>query len=102
LLRAIMSTFSSLLDQAGSAAAGSAAPETLADTLRKHAKQLTDEDLEVLVAGLREQRERWNAAQQRGSRERITAKKVGVSRAKKPTVPTIPAGLLATKRKPVL
>ena len=99
-----MSTFSSLLDQASSSgsSAHSAAPETLADTLRKHAKQLTDEDLEVLVAGLREQRERWNAAQQQGSRERITSKKVGVSRTKKPTVPTIPAGLLATKQKPVV
>jgi hypothetical protein len=67
--------------------------QTLADTLRKHAKDLTDEDLTMLVAGLREQRTRWNAAQASGTR--VTSKKAGVKPAqvnlsgfaiKKPTI----------------
>lgn len=51
---------------------------TLTDTLRKHAKDLTDQDMEVLVAGLREQRQRWNIAQASGSKERVTSKSVQV------------------------
>ena len=69
-----MASFTDLLAQTG--ADHSAAPETLADTLRKHAKQLTDADLAVLVAGLREQRSRWNAVQAQGTRERVTSKKI--------------------------
>jgi hypothetical protein len=72
------STFASLLEQ--TATNHSAAPENLADTLRKHAKRLTDEDLTVLVAGLREQRTRWNAAQAEGSRKPVTSKKVAITR----------------------
>jgi hypothetical protein len=69
------------------------APQTLADTLRKHAKDLTDEDLTMLVAGLREQRTRWNAAKASGTP--VTSKKAGVKPAqvslsgfaiKKPTI----------------
>lgn len=69
------------------------APQTLADTLRKHAKDLTDEDLTMLVAGLREQRKRWNAAQASGTK--VTSKRAGVKPAqvdlsgftiKKPTI----------------
>jgi hypothetical protein len=68
-------------------------PQTLADTLRKHAKDLTDEDLTMLVGGLREQRKRWNAAQASGTK--VTSKKAGVKPAqvnlsgfaiKKPTI----------------
>jgi hypothetical protein len=69
-----MASFTDLLAQTG--ADHSAAPETLADTLRKHAKQLTDADLAILVAGLREQRSRWNVVQAQGTRERVTSKKV--------------------------
>ena len=85
--------FTALLNQMG--ADHSAAPETLADTLRKHAKQLTDADLTILIAGLREQRTRWNAAQAEGSRKPLTSKKVVVKPAvamgggfsiKKPTI----------------
>ena len=94
-----MSTFESLLAQA--ATSHSDAPETLADTLRKHAQKLTDPDMEVLIAGYREQRIRWSTNQQQGSRERVTAAKV-VTRAGKPKPPPIPAGLLLTKTKPVL
>lgn len=88
-----MASLTSLLDQMSSD--HSAAPETLADTLRKHAKQLTDADLTVLVAGLREQRQRWNLAQAQGTKERVTSKKVVVKPAiatgagfaiKKPTI----------------
>ncbi len=67
-------TFTSLLAQ--TEADHSSAPETLADTLRIRAKSLTDTDLTVLVAGLREQRQRWNTAQAQGSKELITSKKV--------------------------
>lgn len=86
--------FTSLLAQTG--ADHNAAPETLADTLRKHAKQLTDADLTMLVAGLREQRARWNTAQAQGIKERITSKKVTVA---KPTV-TLGAGF--TIKKPTI
>ena len=96
-----MSTFSSLLDQASSSDHADA-PATLEDTLRKHAAPLTDEDMVLLVEGMRSQRSRWSANQAQGSRERVTSKKVSVSRTKKPAVPAIPAGLLATKQKPVL
>lgn len=89
-----MSTsFTNLLSQTGTD--HSAAPETLADTLRKHAKQLTDADLAVLVAGLREQRTRWNTAQASGSRERVTSKKVVVK-------PAIAAGAGFAIKKPII
>lgn len=52
--------------------------ETLADTLRKHARDLTEADLLVLVTGLREQRTRWNAVQAAGSKERVSSKKIAV------------------------
>ena len=87
------STFTSLLAQ--TTADHSAAPETLADTLRKHAKQLTDADLEMLVAGYREQRQRWNAVQAAGSKERVTSKKVVVK-------PAIAVEGFKLKVKPVL
>jgi hypothetical protein len=89
-----MTSFSNLLAQT-TQAPPTDAPQTLADTLRKHAKDLTDEDLTMLVAGLREQRTRWNAAQASGSRERVTSKKIPVKPAqvslsgfaiKKPTI----------------
>ena len=68
------SSFTSLLAQ--TASDHSAAPETLADTLHKHAKQLTDADLEILVAGLREQRTRWNAAQAEGTKKLVKSKQI--------------------------
>ncbi len=78
------STFTSLLNQTVSD--HSTAPETLADTLRIHAKQLTDADLTILVAGLREQRQRWNAAQAQGSKTLITSKKIATKRNKNAAV----------------
>jgi len=93
-----MSTFESLLQQA--ATDHSTAPETLADTLRKHATKLTDPDMEVLVAGLREQRNRWNVVQQQGSKERVTSRKVITKPAR---TLAIPAGLVSGKKiKPIL
>jgi hypothetical protein len=71
-------SLTSLLDQMNSS--HSSAPETLADTLRKHAKDLTDTDLTMLVSGLREQRERWNLSQAQRSKERVTSKKVVVKK----------------------
>lgn len=88
-------SFTTLLNQ--TTQLSDAAPETLSDTLRKHAKALTDEDLTVLVAGLREQRSRWNLAQAQGSKERITSKKVAAKR--KPQV-ALTSGF--TIKKPVL
>jgi hypothetical protein len=89
-------SFNSLLEQA--AADHSEAPETLADTLRKHAPSLTDPDMELLVGGLREQRSRWNTTQQQGSRERVTSAKVTTKPARTLAVPT----LAATKRKQII
>lgn len=89
-----MASFTDLLAQ--TRADHSAAPETLADTLRKHAKQLTDADLTILVAGYREQRSRWNVVQAQGSKERVTSKKII-------TKPAIAAGTgFSIKIKPVL
>jgi len=44
--------------------------ETLDQTIARAASTLTKSDLETIVAGLREQRARWNFAQQTGSRKR--------------------------------
>lgn len=71
-------SFTNLLDQ--TVQANAAPSETLADTLRKHAKQLTDEDLTVLVAGLREQRSRWSTAQASGDKKLVTSKKIPAKR----------------------
>lgn len=91
-------SFNSLLEQA--ATDHSEAPVTLADTLRKHAKQLTDADMELLVGGLREQRSRWNVVQQQGTRERVTSAKVV---AKPARTLALPMGLVTGKKiKPIL
>ncbi len=89
-----MASFTDLLAQTG--ADHSAAPETLAETLRKHAKQLTDADLTILVAGLREQRQRWNTAQAEGSKKLVTSKKIVT----KPAIAV--GGGFAIKTKPIL
>ena len=91
-----MSTFDNLLAQAASD--HSEAPTTLADTLRKHAQQFTNADMELLVAGLREQRERWNVTQQQGTRERVTSAKVVTKPARTLAIPA----LAATKRKQII
>lgn len=75
-------SFTNLLSQTTQAPA-SDAPITLADTLRLHARDLTDKDITTLVAGLREQRVRWSANQASGNKERVTAKKI---KAKQPQV----------------
>ena len=76
---------------------------TLTDTLRKHARQLTDADLLILVAGLREQRTRWNAAQATGSRERISSSRVSREAAPKALPPQAPTGFkIKVRPKPVL
>ena len=91
-----MTTFTSLLAQ--TEVDHSTAPETLADTLRIHAKDLTDADLTVLVAGLREQRSRWNTAQAQGSKERITSKKVATKRAPKKNAAVVMTSGFAIKK----
>lgn len=88
-----MISFTNLLSQT-TQAPPTDAPQTLADTLRKHAKNLTDEDLTMLVAGLREQRNRWNAAQASGTR--VTSKKAGVKAAQ------VKLSGFAIKQKPVI
>jgi hypothetical protein len=62
--------------------------DTLHDTMLKHAKEWTEEDLVQIVAGLREQRERWNAEQSVGSRKRVPSTKVAV-KAKPKTVASV-------------
>ena len=49
---------------------------TLNETIAKKAEEWTKSDLESIVAGLREQRERWNAEQQKGSRKRVSSKQI--------------------------
>lgn len=87
-----MTSFTNLLSQTVQSSPTDA-PQTLADTLRKFAKDLTDEDLTTLVAGLREQRTRWSAAKAQDIP--VTSKRAGVKAAqvqlsgfaiKKPTI----------------
>lgn len=95
-------TFTNLLNQTtqDNEALHTSAPETLADTLRKHAKSLTNEDLTVLVAGLREQRTRWNAAQAQGSKTLVTSKKIPAKRKKARAIIPLSSGF--TIKKPIL
>lgn len=88
-----MTDFANLLKQTINTTQ-SDAPRTLAETLRLHARDLTDEDLTMLVAGLREQRTRWNAAQASGTK--VTSKKAGVKAAQ------VQLGGFTLKQKPVL
>lgn len=83
-----MTDFTNLLAQITSS---SAECTTLADTLRKHAKDYSDSDLEILVSGLRTQREQWNLAQRQGAKTRITAKSIKVE---------VPTGLAGFTFKP--
>lgn len=61
--------------------------ETLNEVLSRQAATWTDGDLEKIVAGFREVRERWNAEQMAGSRKLVRTTKVEVS--KKPTINNI-------------
>lgn len=54
--------------------------ETLNDLISKAAAEWTTTDRHALIAALREQRERWNAEQQAGSRKRVTSKQTEVTR----------------------
>lgn len=53
------------------------AAETLHETLQRKAEEWSIADLEVIVAGLREQRDRWNLEQMAGSRKRVTSAQIG-------------------------
>ena len=52
--------------------------ENLNELLSKSAQEWTDEEVIQLIAGLREQRERWSQEQTAGTKKRITASKVEV------------------------
>lgn len=54
---------------------------TLDDVLSKQG-EWTDEEISLIIDGLRTQSEQWNAAQLSGSKERITAKKIPLSKPK--------------------
>lgn len=51
--------------------------ETLRETLQRKAQEWSIPDTKTIVAGLREQRERWNLEQMAGSRKRVTSAQIG-------------------------
>ena len=55
---------------------------TLNEIVSQAAIEWSHEDITAMVAGFRDQRERWNAEQQAGSRKRVPSTKVGVTKAK--------------------
>ena len=55
--------------------------ETLNEVLSRQAASWTDGDLEKIVAGFREVRERWNLEQNAGSRKLVRSSKVEVGKA---------------------
>ena len=57
--------------------------ENLNELLSKSAQEWTDNEIIQLIAGLREQRERWNQEQSAGSKKRVTAAKVEVKESKR-------------------
>lgn len=65
-------------------------PTTLDELMSRRADTLSPQDLEALVAGLREQRTRWLANQATGSRKLVRAKDVK-------TTPAIAIDLSAMK-----
>jgi len=70
--------------------------ETLDETLKRKAEEWTPDDIEAIIAGLRDQRERWNLEQQKGSRKRVTAKNIPGA-AKKGKFAGFAAGLKGVK-----
>lgn len=56
--------------------------ETLNEIIESEAGKWTDQDILALIAGFREQRVRWNTEQSAGSRTRVPAKKITVSKKK--------------------
>ena len=50
--------------------------ETLDQTIAIKAEEWTTDDIEVIVAGLRAQRERWNIEQSKGSRKLVKSNSV--------------------------
>ena len=52
------------------------ASESLNETIRRAAEEWTHTDIETIVAGLREQRARWNVEQAAGTRKRVTSKQI--------------------------
>ena len=73
--------------------------ETLDETLKRKAEEWSPDDINAIIEGLRNQRERWNLEQQRGSRKRITAKSIdgASSPAKKGKFAGFAAGLKGVK-----
>jgi len=64
---------------------------TLNDLLTKRAVDLSREtDLPLIVAGLREQSDRWNANQASGSRKLVKSKNIPLGTSDKPKKPTKP------------
>jgi len=50
--------------------------QTLNEIIAKKAAEWTTQDLEQIVAGLREQSEKWNAEQAAGSRKLVKSSKI--------------------------
>ena len=56
--------------------------ETLNITIARSAESWTSQDLSAIVAGLREQRARWNQEQVKGSKKRVTSNKIKAPKSK--------------------
>ena len=57
--------------------------ENLNELLSKSAQEWTDDEVIQLIAGLREQRERWNQEQSAGTKKRVTLTQVEVKAPKR-------------------
>lgn len=58
---------------------------TLSELLARKAAEWSTDDIRSLIAGFREQSERWNIEQSAGSKKRVTSKQVPVEK-KLPTL----------------
>ena len=56
--------------------------ETLNNMLSRAASEWSREDRHAMIEGFRAQREQWNELQAAGSRKRVTAKQITVSKKK--------------------
>lgn len=87
-------TFTNLLNQID--IDHSTRPVTLEETLRRNAKELTDEDFLLLITAFREQAAQWRENQRIQSKARVTAKQITIGGKK------VPKGLKVKIKTPVL
>lgn len=66
--------------------------QTLNELTARKAAEWNKQDIQTLVAGFREQSERWNIEQSAGSKKRVTTKQIPVEK-KLPTLKLTLSGL---------